>query len=725
MKTILPRSIRVAGGPITALALGWAAAPLVGQVDEQVRAELRAVRTVRLEVKQTYDFSRDDESEPATPRPAPEGKGFLPLLPLATEIVKFAGWRVAPGGTPADLTVRIEVMGRALGAEYTGTISGYQYSGAALTGTVTLERNGQTLLEQSIEGEVSPPYSITSYYGTPASAPFSRTLPDYCAGVWSALGQALGSGPLVTGLQRGSDDVKEGARQAVLGACDESTRPTFLAMLGGSDEEGMVRLAALGLGVVGASADFTPLLDALRAVTDVPGADLAERRDWVEIEHFPEGPEGRRAMAQEFVRDGSPDRRSALLWALTQIEAPDRTQRLAAAVRSGEHGPFRANAALLLGGLEEPAAIEVLASSLGDADALVRLAALAGLADQSGENLVEPLLRLTDDADAAVRTLARERLELFIDRRWSAFRTARGMNVIDSAAENAEFMAAAFEQADPLVRAHALELAGEQSERPYRAAVCRMARQDTWVFLREAAVTALKDDHDPAAFETLAAALSDPAPSVREAALAALTGESAAWEQSSPPPLPEVVVEPALALAREDNGRQGDRAVGLLGRVGGLTATRALERLAREPGPEEVRRLAVMTLVKTRPSSTAPVLVDLATAATGGALDEAVGSGLAELSHPATLDPLIALLKTGSPAGRRVAAIALGGMKQRRAVGPLIAALQAAEASGAGADETLANVIRSSLQELTGEWYHGAAEWRTWWKENSVRPTNR
>lgn len=725
MNTLLPRPIRMFGGPLAALALGWANMPLAAQLNEEERAELRAVRAVRIEVKQTYGFANDEEPEPSAPKATPGARGFLPLLPLATEIVKFAGWRVAPGGAPADLTVRIELEGRALGADYTGTISGYQYTGAAISGTVTLNRSGRSLLEHAFEGEVSPPYSITSYYGTPASAPFSRTLPDYCAGLWTAIGQALGPGPLVAGIQRGSDDVKEGARQALLGVCDESTRPTFLSMLGGSDDEGLVRLAALGLGVVGESADFAPLLDALRAVTDVPGADLADRRGWVEIEYFPEGPEGRRAMAQEFMRGGSPDRRRALLWALTQIEAPDRTQRLVAAIRSGERGAFRASAALLLGGSEEPAAIELLASSLGDADALVRLAALAGLADQTGENLVEPLLRLTNDVDAAVRTLARERLEVFIDRRWSAFRTARKLPAVEAAAENAEFMAAAFAHSDPLVRAHALVLAGELSERPYRAAVGRMARQDSWVFLREQAIQVLKDDSDPAALEVLAAALQDPALPVREAALAALAGDSLEWERSSPPSLPGSVVAPALELARAEDGRQGDRAVGLLGRVGGLAATQALERLAREPGPEEVRRLAVLTLVRTRPSSSAPFLVELAGTATGGARDEAVSSGLAELSHPATLDPLFVVLKSGSPAGRKVAARALGGMKQPRAVGPLIAALQGAETPGAGYDETLASVIQTSLQDLTGEWRQSAADWRKWWKENSGRATAR
>lgn len=60
-------------------------------------------------------------------------------------------------------------------------------------------------------------------------------------------------------------------------------------------------------------------------------------------------------------------------------------------------------------------------------------------------------------------------------------------------------------------------------------------------------------------------------------------------------------------------------------------------------------------------------------------------------------------------------------MNQPRAIGPLIAALQA---TGSG-DLGQAEIIREALRNLTGFDHGGSNGWLRWWKENAGQPVVR
>lgn len=694
------------------------------RIDEAILREMRTVKKVKLEVRQEYE-SADDETKKLRAASTAGTKGFLPLLALTRDIVQLAGWEVAATGEEGNVTLRVDVLGTPLGENYTsvtgGGPTGYHYTGARLAGSITLEKAGQTLLEEDFEAVEPVKQLISRSHSKWTDAPFQQVLPKYCAGIFGVLRPSLGSAVVLAGLEHKDAAIRVGALRTLVASGDQAAAPAFIRLLG-ENSDVVSRLAAWGAGALGTPAALPALLAALRMVPSAPSAvDDAGRRDWLEHMAEREPPEDRlysvRLMLDE--DDESGDLRQAILWALMQIDAPEKKELLRAAMRDPA-GEFRANAVLLLGWSEGRGAREVLLATLRDSEALVRAAAVVALHHAGGDDQAEPLLEAAGDAEPLVRELAREALDELQDTRWDKHVAASALRPVHSARQNREFIAAAFVSDDPLVRAEALEIASEGGLRDHLPAIREIARRDKQPFLRREALEALADQHDPQSVDAVIAGLADPAVFVRQQALMVLSGTASAWEQSAPPPLPESVVEPLMALqaGSDKAGETVDAVLEILQRVQGPAGVRAMERLAGEAGPVAVRRQAVKFLTKNRPESTWPLLLEWAAQTDEGEFAYVLRDCLVEAGQPGMLQPLILMLKSDRRESRRLAADVLGRLNQPRAVGPLIAALQAAEATGPGHDEVLAGGARIALHALTGKEFIRTEEWRQWWSAN-------
>jgi HEAT repeat protein len=732
------RSTRLACGLALLLTAPFGLARSEHIISPEMRQALHAAKTVRLEVRQDYDLheepvedmteedrgegdkSETDKSAAGKPEePRPEEKYTLPLAELAEQAVKLAGWKLARSGEATDVTITMEVHGTPVGATYTGSLSGYRYTGAELKGSVQLTVGGQVVTEEGISAEIPIEPSIHStsfnYRTEPRDAPFGETLPEYCKAVFTMLGRAWGPGPVVAGLKLENSDLHTGAGRALLEVGDASVEPALIRILGEGDES-LARIAALGLGVHGGPAALPALLAALRKVerAALPTNDLSPfdeppdtLTEALEVVQPPE-----RAFVARETLDGNGALHRAVEWALLQIEAPDKLDRLAAALQERDAVMLRRGAAVVLGGMEDRRAFESLAAATGDKEPLVRAAALSALGRLNDGRTVDILMAASDDATGYVSKLARAHLAEAGQERWDKFLGSR---------DQADALLDGFKHPDPLVRAAAARVASYSSDPEIKAGLAALLRSDPRALVREAAVQSLAEDDDHSDAPLLAAALGDTDAATRRRAVDALTRSSEeepdadAGEKIVRSRLPETALAPVLALLTREEVDEAQVEI-LLGRIEGPGVADKLLQALQGDGPAMLLRLAARRLAGLGEIRAGPPLLALLGKATDPYAGQFVADALVTLDDPAVLEPLFGQLKTGTPTARRLAMNVLGRLRQPRAIGPLIAALRAGENNELGGD------ARQALETLTGQSFSTGDEWLRWWKENAGKP---
>lgn len=101
----------------------------------------------------------------------PEGV-VLPLVDMARKLSEHAGLRVVSEGD-SDYALSIVVKGEALGASY---FDGHHYSGARLSGSISMKTSTARLSQNTIRVERKPPSVVSGRSPTPAQAPFRDLL---------------------------------------------------------------------------------------------------------------------------------------------------------------------------------------------------------------------------------------------------------------------------------------------------------------------------------------------------------------------------------------------------------------------------------------------------------------------------------------------------------------------------------------------------------------------
>ncbi|MBI2516285.1 MAG: hypothetical protein HYV95_05155 [Opitutae bacterium] len=701
---------------------GATAAPLTaGQ-----KAALRAAKTVAVEIKQSYSW-REEERVAAEAEKAKDGEAgepgkkpvsdILPLTELTTAALAHAGWQPAAPGEAAEVRLVIEVYGEARGGDYMGTVSGHQYSGAQLSGDATLLWKGEEVLRETFSGDVAPPHQINRYYTQPWDAPFQALLPDILVSIYRIEESVHGFAPVLACLQKEQDPQSTAAARVLFARGDATVQPPLLEALR-SEEEPRGAVAAAGLGVFGDASVLPALLEALRrdqASVAVPTAEEEYRLS--ELTTFEYDPEERSARADQARHISYLGRAEALAWALLQNPAPDKVRQLAAAMRDRHYPALaRCRVALVLGRLRDAAADEALLAALQDEDMIVRAAAISALDNPqrpSSRRVAEALLARATDPQPFIRRRVRTALAQVAPGILEEFlHTKYGRN-----APLSSHIAEGLAHSDVLVRLGTVHIVSLFDRND--AGLGKLYQSEPSPVVREAIVELLAQNSGYDAL--LALALADTDEATRLRALTALDAGSETGETGNEkkPPLPEAALAPLLAMLDQD--KPPEPAHRVLSRVQGAGVDAGLLKTARrENARPELREIVLIELGRRGVRSAAPLLVAQLARPVSPMWETPLVEAAAHLDDPAMLDPLIALLRQGSPAARALAARVLGGMSHTKSVGPLIAALRQAEADGSG--ETLITAAGEALHNLTGKDLGRSDAWLRWWKENAGKP---
>jgi outer membrane protein assembly factor BamD (BamD/ComL family) len=137
----------------------------------------KQTKTIKIKVSQSYS---EDQAV------------YLPFESLASGFFQCAGLEVVgEEATHSDVTLSINAKGKALGITYTvkreltgltNSIGNYMYTGASLSGMISLKASGLATIKDSFKGSISPPRSFTllagkrDEYSTPSQAPWRSVL---------------------------------------------------------------------------------------------------------------------------------------------------------------------------------------------------------------------------------------------------------------------------------------------------------------------------------------------------------------------------------------------------------------------------------------------------------------------------------------------------------------------------------------------------------------------
>ena len=693
-------------------------------------APLRAERQIAVQIKQVYSWQDVDddgnvkEVRADTPDAQKKPRDLLPLAAETAKALAFAGWQPAPAGAGTKVRLEFEIRGNSLGGEYTGTVSGYQHSGAEVRGHVVILSGGREYAHDFIDAKHPPPYSVNRFYNHPWQAPFDLLMKDCLASVYATINAVHGPGPLLAAVN--SDDKLQG-ESAALALCrqvEPDMQPALLELLRRGDEERRAIAAAL-LGIMGDERALAPLLEALRATAGEERAG-GEYNDyeWDELmksESEPLAHDARRDRATFLVKEPA---RDAALWALLQNPAPDKIARLAAALGDGTMpAQARRGLALVLGQLDDKAAGPALVAATRDRSPLVQAAALVALKGyqfHEWDEAAAAVLALTTSAHPRVRTLAREVAGEYSparSRRYIIAKHGQGAHP-HPARVYAELLA----HSDPLVRLDGAKMAADAGLKELSDAA-QLLRSDAAPVVREGVVKLLLEYNPAEHTEYFILALADPDEATRLRALQALkdggnpeaAGETEEGKEAKPRPLPEHALAPLLAWAGTT-----DEAFELLERVQGEGVNDALLAAAENNSAGAPTREAAITELARRGDRRASgLLAGFLAAGEPVARPLQLRDAAGKLDDEALVDPLIRILRQGPEGSQGVAADVLGAMSHTRAVGPMIVALRQAHDRHR---QDLADTLRIALQSLTGQYHSSPEDWLNWWKHNAGKP---
>ena len=685
---------------------------------------LRQARTVSVEIKQSWAWAAEDQAvkTESTDATAPDDspREVLPLAELTKTALEFAGWKVTGPNEPADLRLEIETDGSALGADYIGTITGHNYSGAKLSGHVTLFHHGQEMLYEKFEGTVRPPTSITRFYSRPADAPYERLLPDYLEALYKTEEAVFGRAPILAALKNPEYEHRTAAARVLFDRGEAAATPALIEFLRTGDEN-LRTIAATALGVFGEADALPALLAALRDDPVYPAnpAELSEEQ-LINLTKFDyeveKNTDARRDKAQDIT---TLNRHEAVQWALLQNPAPDKVRRLAALLRERSAPPLaRRGAALVLGLLQDPVAGEALLAALRDEAFIVRAAASLAL-NQSHYREQRPVADALLAMAADPQPFARSRVRLALGDFAGDILERHVHAVFGAKASVMEHLAVCLAHPDPLVRLGAVRSAHYADEKMIEILGNRL-RSDPVPAVREAVVEMLMEQSNHSLDPVIVPALADADDGTRLRALAALAASREEYgddEQTAKIPLPESAVAPLLTMLKLDIPPES--AWEVLKRVEGSGVNNTLFVAAQREGMNPLfRETMVIELARRGDRRATPLIAAQLNRAGEMRHGYLLVEAAVQLDDPAMLDTLFAVMRQGAPAARLLAVRILGGMSQTRSVGPLIAALRPAEDN----NTELAGSIREALHNLTGQDHGGSNGWLRWWKENSGKP---
>lgn len=346
---------------------------------EQLHA-LRSAKTIKIFVNQSYEKAENVS---------------LPFEDWTGKLFQYAGFKVV--GTEAkryDAAIKIKTKGNPLGAVY--SLERYEYSGASLSGTISIEiRNVQPYVE-SFRAKISPPDKIGPVHLSASDAPFweaFRAQGSFLPKIFEIMGELFGNKPLIEAIKDGSLKVK--LMPAVsLGNIKSAGEIKQLIVALKDKKTG--ENAADALVKIGRPA-VKPLITAMKnengEVRKNAARALGEIKD-------------RRAVKTLIAAldDEDKDFREIVVQALGRIEDSRVVEPLISVLNNqDEDESVRWEAAASLGKIKSSRSVEPLIHALKDKSRDIRGVAAAALGEISDDRAIEPLIEALKDRDKSIR----------------------------------------------------------------------------------------------------------------------------------------------------------------------------------------------------------------------------------------------------------------------------------------------------------------------------------
>ncbi len=346
---------------------------------EQIKA-FRSVKTVRIVVNQSYEKAKDVS---------------LPFEDWTGKLLTNAGLKVV--GSEAkryDAVIRIRARGKPLGAVY--SLERYEYAGASLSGTISIEIPNIPSYEEPFRSIIEPPDKIGSARLSASDAPFweaFRAQDSFLPKIFEIMGAYFGNKPLIEAIKDGSMKVTLMPGVSLENIKDSRDIKQLIASLRDERQGTNVADALVKIGKPAVRPLIAALKDKNREVQKNAARALGEIKD-------------RQAVKPLIAVLDEEDRvfRKIVVEALGRIKDPRAVETLIFILgNKDEDEDTKWEAAAALGRMKDSRSVEALITALKDRSKDIRAVTAAALGEIKDTQAVEPLIRALRDKDESVR----------------------------------------------------------------------------------------------------------------------------------------------------------------------------------------------------------------------------------------------------------------------------------------------------------------------------------
>jgi len=341
---------------------------------------LRSVKTVKIVVNQSYDKAEDVS---------------LPFEDWTGKLFQYAGIKVVGAEAKRyDASIEIKANGKPLGAVY--SLERYEYSGASLSGMISIEIPNVQPYKKSFKAKINPPDKIGPVHLSASDAPYweaFRAQGSFLPIIFEIMKESFGNKPLIEAIKDGSMKVKLMPAVSLENIKSSHEIKQLIITLKDKKQGGNAADALVKIGRPAVKSLIKALKDKNEEVRKNAVRALGEIKDSRAVKPLIAA-----------LNDEDKDFREIVAEALGRMEDHRVVEPLISILHNqDEDENVRWEAAASLGKIKDPRAVEPLINALRDKSRDIRSIAAAALGEINDDLGLEPLIEALKDRDKSVR----------------------------------------------------------------------------------------------------------------------------------------------------------------------------------------------------------------------------------------------------------------------------------------------------------------------------------